>query len=79
MSHWLLGGKYRKKDFKGVFKGVEIGKGCVDFVERFKDLERLNYKGPYMIEMWHKDGTDDVKEIQKAIDFLTDKYQRSLK
>ena len=65
-------------DFKGCFKGVEFGKGCVDFVERFRDLNRLNYKGPFMIEMWHKDGTDDVKEIQKAIDFLTDKYQRSL-
>lgn len=66
-------------DFKGVFKGVEFGKGCVDFVERFKDLNRLNYKGPFMIEMWHKYGTNDVQEIKKAIDFLTDKYQRSLK
>ncbi len=65
--------------FKGVFKGVEFGKGCVDFIERFKDLNRLNYKGPFMIEMWHKDGTNDVEEIKKAIDFLTDKYQRSLK
>lgn len=66
-------------DFKGVFKGVEFGKGCVDFVERFKDLNRLNYKGPFMIEMWYKNGTDDVQEIKKAVDFLTDKYQRSLK
>ena len=64
-------------EFKGQFKGVEFGKGCVDFVQRFKDLNRLNYNGPYMIEMWHKDGTDDVKEIKKAIDFLVYKYQRS--
>ena len=65
-------------DFKGQFKGVEFGCGCVDFVERFKDLNRLDYKGPFMIEMWYRDGYDDVKEIQKAIDFLSDKYRRSL-
>ena len=67
-----------KGDFKGQFKGVEFGKGQVDFVERFKDLNKLNYKGPFMIEMWYKDGTDDVKEIQKAVDYLTDKFNRSL-
>lgn len=64
-------------EYKGQFKGVEFGKGCVDFVERFRDLNRLKYNGPYMIEMWHKEGTDDVKEIKKAIDFLTDRYIRS--
>ena len=66
------------KNFEGQFKCVEFGKGCVDFVQRFKDLNRLNYKGPFMIEMWYKEGTSDLEEIQKAIDFLSDKYKRSL-
>ncbi len=62
------------KDFSGQFKCVEFGKGCVDFSARFNELENLGYKGPYMIEMWHADGRDDVVEIQKAIDFLKDKF-----
>lgn len=68
-----------KGDFEGQFKCVEFGKGCVDFSARFADLQRLNYVGPYMIEMWYKEGTDDVAEIQKAIDYLSCQYQKGVK
>ncbi len=41
------------KDTKpGVFKGVPFGEGTVDFRGLFKALKALNYKGPYMVEMW---------------------------
>lgn len=67
-----------KGDFKGQFKCVEFGKGCVDFVSRFAELDALGYNGPFMIEMWYADGTDDVTEIKKALDWLNEQYQRSL-
>ena len=40
------------KEFPGKFKCVPFGTGCVDFPKRFAQLERLGYRGPYMIEMW---------------------------
>jgi len=67
------------KNFEGQFKCVEFGKGCVDFVSRFNELENLGYKGPFMIEMWYKDGTNDLTEIQKAVDYLSDKFNKGVK
>ncbi|MBR3870500.1 MAG: L-ribulose-5-phosphate 3-epimerase [Clostridia bacterium] len=67
------------EDFEGLFKGVPFGTGCVDFPARFAQLEQLGYKGPYMIEMWHKEGTDDVAEIAKAAKWLDEQYERGIK
>lgn len=68
-----------KGNFEGQFKCVEFGKGCVDFPSRFSELEKLGYVGPFMIEMWYKDGTDDMVEIQKAIDYLSYQYKKGVK
>ncbi len=59
---------------KGQFKCVEFGSGCVEFAHHFNCMEELGYAGPYMIEMWYADGTDDVKEIQKAAAWLQEQY-----
>ena len=64
--------------FKGQFKCVPFGSGCVDFQARFGQLEKLGYTGPYMIEMWHQEGTDDVAEIAKAAKWLNEQYERGL-
>src|SRR5579872_7181843 len=39
-------------NFPGQFKCVPFGTGNVDFVKCFAKLEQLNYRGPYLIEMW---------------------------
>lgn len=52
--------------FGGKFKCVPFGSGCVDFVRRFRQLERNGYTGPYMIEMWYAEGTDEMREITNA-------------
>ena len=52
--------------FGGKFKCVPFGSGCVDFVRRFRQLERNGYTGPYMIEMWYAEGTDEMREIANA-------------
>ncbi|WP_163047259.1 TIM barrel protein, partial [Acinetobacter nosocomialis] len=36
----------------GQFRDVPFGEGCVDFVEVFRTLQRLNYRGAFLIEMW---------------------------
>ena len=64
-------------DFPGKFKCVEFGSGCVDFVSRFAELEKLGYHGPFMIEMWYADGTVDTEEILKAKNWITEQYLRS--
>lgn len=66
------------ENFAGKFKCVPFGDGCVDFPARFAQLENLGYKGPYMIEMWHQDGTDDVTEIAKAAKWLNEQYERGV-
>ena len=65
-------------DFAGQFKSVPFGAGCVDFCARFKQLEDLGYAGPYMIEMWHRDGTDDMTEIAQAAKWLNKQFERSV-
>ena len=65
--------------FEGKFKCVPFGSGCVDFPARFKQLEQLGYAGPYMIEMWHQDGMDDVTEIAKAAKWIQEQYESGMK
>lgn len=62
----------------GKFKCVPFGAGCVDFPERFAQLKKLNYTGPYMIEMWYQDGTDDTAEIAKAAKWLNEQYEKGI-
>ena len=47
-------------------KAMNVCSGCVNFVRRFRQLERNGYTGPYMIEMWYAEGTDEMREIAKA-------------
>lgn len=56
--------------FPGKFKKVPFGKGCVDFKGCFKTLNRLDYKGVFLIEMWSEDKLDFISDIQKAQTFL---------
>lgn len=66
------------ESFEGQFKCVPFGAGCVDFPARFGQLEKLGYTGPYMIEMWHQKGMDDVTEIEKAAKWLNDQYEKRI-
>lgn len=59
----------------GKFKKVPFGTGCVDFARRFGQLERLGYSGPYLIEMWHEPGSDDVAAVRAAADWLEQQFQ----
>ncbi|GMA09336.1 L-xylulose 5-phosphate 3-epimerase [Tetragenococcus halophilus subsp. flandriensis] len=53
-------------DFPGKFKGVPFGEGCVDFMGCFQTLKRLNFNGPFVIEMWSEISVQPKEEIERA-------------
>ncbi|TKI04978.1 L-ribulose-5-phosphate 3-epimerase [Martelella alba] len=53
-------------DSPGKFRDVAFGDGCVDFVEAFRTLRQLNYRGPYLLEMWSRDKEDDIERVRQA-------------
>lgn len=63
------------EDFGGKFKEVAFGSGCVDFDGCLHTLKRLNYNGPFVIEMWSENSDDPASEIEKAKDFILPKLK----
>lgn len=51
---------------EGQFKDVPFGEGCVDFVQVFKTLKALNYRGSFLIEMWTEKAEEPVAELINA-------------
>ncbi|WP_368770656.1 L-ribulose-5-phosphate 3-epimerase [Enterobacter cloacae] len=50
----------------GKFRDVPFGEGCVDFVGVFNTLNKLNYRGAFLIEMWTEKAKEPVLEIIQA-------------
>ena len=61
--------------FPGKFKEVPFGEGCVDFPKIFTKLKELNYKGPFLIEMWTEKSDNPVAEVKKAKEWILDKMR----
>ena len=61
--------------FEGKFKEVPFGEGCVDFSKVFKKLKELNYKGPFLIEMWTEKSDDPIEEVKKSKQWMLDKMK----
>lgn len=60
---------------KGQFRDVPFGNGCVDFVDCFKKLAELNYRGAFLVEMWTEKSEDPVIEIIEARRWIEQKMQ----
>ncbi len=58
------------KDFPGQFRDVPFGEGCVDFLGLLKTLNRLDFPGPFLIEMWSENSSNYQQEIQSAKTYL---------
>ncbi len=65
------------ENFPGKFKEVPFGEGCVDFIGCLKTLKRLNFNGPFVIEMWSEASESPEKEIQIAKSFLLPKLEEA--
>ena len=61
--------------FPGKFKEVSFGEGCVDFPKIFTKLKELNYKGPFLIEMWTEKSDNPIAEVKKAKEWILDKMR----
>lgn len=64
-------------DFPGKFKEVPFGEGCVDFDGCFQTLKRLNFNGPFVIEMWSEVSTQPKTEIEQAKQFIMPKLKEA--
>lgn len=62
--------------FPGKFKEVPFGEGCVDFPKVFKKLKELNYKGPFLIEMWTEKSNNPIEEVKKAKEWILNKMEK---
>lgn len=47
-------------------RDVPFGEGCVDFLNVFRKLKALNYRGTFLIEMWTEKADEPVQEIINA-------------
>ena len=52
-------------------------KGCVDFLGLLRNLKRLGYDGPFLIEMWSELSQDYRREIQQAQKYLYSKLKEA--
>jgi len=59
----------------GQFRDVPFGAGCVDFVNVFKTLDKLNYRGAFLIEMWTEKSAEPVSEIIHARQWMEAKMK----
>lgn len=62
--------------FKGQFKDVPFGKGCVDFEGCLRTLVRLDYSGSYTIEMWSGNNKNSISEIKSAKAFFDNLFNK---
>lgn len=60
------------------FRRVEFGEGVVDFIDFFKILNEIQYKGPFVVEMWSDEDLDSIPDAKKAKEFLHEKMNIAL-
>ncbi len=64
-------------NFEGKFRDIPFGEGTVNFERIFKILNGLNYKGPFLVEMWGEDNKGDIeKELRDVNLWIRDKMKK---
>ena len=67
------------KGFAGQFKDVPFGTGCVDFPAVFQKLEEIEFHGPYMLELWHRPGTNAEFVVSSALAFVREQFEKGVR
>ncbi|MDQ9124848.1 L-ribulose-5-phosphate 3-epimerase [Serratia fonticola] len=62
-------------DAPGQFRDVPFGDGCVDFVGLFTTLQRLNYRGTFLIEMWTEKSPQPMLDIIHARQWIEEQMR----
>lgn len=55
------------------FRRVGFGEGVVDFNAFFKLITEINYKGPFVVEMWSDDDLGSIPDVKIAREFLLER------
>lgn len=71
-----------KETKPGVFRDLEFGEGCVDFLGIFRALHKLDYQGMFLLEMWADNTRPQTVEeaaahIRRAKEFVTEKMRQA--
>lgn len=61
---------------KGQFRDVPFGSGCVDFPAFFALLQKLNYRGAFLIEMWTEKAEEPIAEIINARRWIEEQMRK---
>ena len=59
------------------FRRVPFGEGLVDFEAAFRTLREMQFKGPFMVEMWNETAADPVAVVAAARRWLGEKLDRA--
>lgn len=51
----------------GQFRDVPFGSGCADFPRLLRILKQHGYAGQFLLEMWNRNGEDDIAQVRSAI------------
>lgn len=65
--------------FAGQFKDVPFGTGCVDFPAVFQKLEEIEFHGPYLLELWHRPGTNAEFVVSSALAFVREQFEKGVR
>lgn len=60
------------------FRRVGFGEGIVDFAQFFKLLSDMDYRGPFVVEMWSDDDLVSIPHVKKAKEFLLEKLEEAI-
>jgi len=68
---------HAKDTLDGVIRKVPFGGGTVDFVSAFRELKRIGFYGPVLLEMWADDNKDNFKIVKDAREWVLKKINES--
>ncbi|HTZ52197.1 MAG TPA: L-ribulose-5-phosphate 3-epimerase [Spirochaetia bacterium] len=68
-----LVGVHLKDTRVGEYRRVPFGTGLVDFTAAFRVLNELDFRGPFMVEMWNEAVGDPVAVVTEARRWLLEK------
>lgn len=66
-----------KDTVPGVVRDIAFGEGNVDFVSFFRLLQRENYSGLFVTEMWTDETPQSIETAREARAFIADKIVRA--
>lgn len=66
-------GVHLKDTRVGEYRRVPFGKGLVDFPAAFRTLREIDFRGPFMVEMWNEEAADPVAVVTEARRWLLER------